>query len=173
MVSRFSMKKIIFWFSISSLLSISGCATLKIEEGVFFPPHERYTVSIPASGWEPIRVGKEDMALWHKQHDAMIAVISSTIENKGFSLETLNRHLFLGVTGKKILSKESVFVDNQHALHTILEGEMDNNTLKIDSYVITVGDMVYDLVYWTPPDSFDAVKGDFEHMVRTFTFTRR
>ena len=125
---------------------------------------------MPGKGWEPIKVGKEDMALWHKQHHAMIAIISSDIENKGFSLEMLNRHLFLGMTGKKIVSKESVLVDNQKALHTIVGGEMDNNKLKIDSYVIKVGDKVYDLVYWAPSDSFDSVQGDFENLVRSFTF---
>ncbi len=167
----FSMKKAIFWLSISSFLYVSGCATLKIEEGIFFPPHEKYTVSIPGNGWEPIRVDKEDMALWHRQYNATIAIISSDIENKGFSLEMLTRHLFLGMTGKKIISKESVLVDNQSALHTILEGEMDNNKLKMDSYVIKVGDTVYDLVYWAPADSFDSVRGDFENMIRTFRFT--
>lgn len=102
----------------------------------------------------------------------MIAIISSKIENKGFSLEMLNRHLFLGMTDKKIISMESMLMDNQSALHTILEGEMDNYKLKIDSYVIKVGDKVYDLVYWAPSDSFDPVRGDFENLVRTFRFTK-
>lgn len=102
----------------------------------------------------------------------MIAIISSKIENKGFSLEMLKRHLLIGMTAKKIVSEDSVLVDNQSALHTILEGKMDNNKLKINSYVIKVGDKVYDLVYWAPADSFDSVKGDFENMVRTFRFTK-
>jgi hypothetical protein len=76
------------------------------------------------------------------------------------------------MTNKKIISKETVLVDNQSALHTVLEGEMDNYKLKLDAYVIKSGDKVYDLVYWTPSDSFDYVKGDFENMVRTFRFTR-
>jgi len=172
-MSYFCHKKAILWLAILSSIYMLGCATIKIKEGVFFPPHEKYTVSIPGKGWEPIRVGKEDMALWHKQYHATIAIISSDIENKGFSLEMLNRHLFLGMTGKKIVSKESVLVDNQKALHTIVEGEMDNCKLKIDSYVIKVGDKVYDLVYWAPADSFDSVKGDFENMAKTFKFTQR
>ncbi|MFN3531311.1 MAG: hypothetical protein ACK41Q_02195 [Candidatus Brocadia sp.] len=171
-MSCFSIKKAILCVSISSLLYTLGCSTVRIREGVFFPPHEKYTISIPGKGWEPIRVGKEDMALWHRQYHSMIAIISSEIENKEFSLEMLNRHLFLGMTGKKIISKEFVLVDNQSALHTILEGEMDSNKLKIDSYVIKVGDKVYDLVCWAPADSFDPVKDDFENMVRTFRFTK-
>ncbi|MCF6154092.1 MAG: hypothetical protein E3K36_02335 [Candidatus Brocadia sp.] len=167
----FSIKRAIFWLSISSFLYVCGCATLKIKEGVFSPRHEKYTVSIPGKGWEPIRIGKEDMALWHKQYHSMIAIISSDIENKKFSLEMLSRHLFLGMTDKKIISLESVLMDNQRALHTILECKMDNNKLKIDSYVIRMEDKVYDLVCWSPADAFDSVKGDFKNMVRTFRFT--
>lgn len=168
----FRNKKVIRWLAISSFIYMFGCSTIKIKEGVFFPLHEKYTVNMPGKGWEPVKVGKEDIALWHKQHHAMITVISSDIENKGFSLEMLNRHLFIGIDDRKIISKENVLVDNQSALHTVLEGEMDNNKLKIDSYVIRVGDKVYDLVYWAPSDSFDKVKGDFENMIRSFQFTK-
>ena len=150
-----------------------GCAPLQVKDGILSPPHKNYTVTIPGKGWELVKAGKEDVALWHKQYHAMIAVISSDIENKGFSLETLNRHLFIGMTGKKIVSKESVLVDNQKALHTIVESEMDNCKLKIDSYVIKVGDKVYDLVCWSSIDMFNHVQTDFESMVRNFKFTRR
>lgn len=170
----FRNKKVIPWLAISSFIYMLGCAPLQIKEGVFSPRDKNYIITIPGAGkgWKPIRADKEDIALWHKQHKAMIAVISSDIENKKLSLEILNRHLFLGMTGKKIVLKEPVLVDNQKALHTILEGEMDNSKLKIDSYVIKAGDKVYDLVYWAPADSFDSVKDDFENMIRSFQFTR-
>jgi hypothetical protein len=171
-LSCFFIKKAILWLSIASLLYTAGCATVRIRGGVFSPPHEKYTVSVPGNEWKPVKIGKEDMALWHRQYHAMIAIISSDIENKGLSLETLSRHLFLGIAGKKIILKEPVLVDNQKALHTILEGEMDNCTLKINSYVVRIGDKIYDLVYWAPPYSFDSVKDDFENMARTFRFTK-
>lgn len=167
-MSYFYKRKVLLWLAISSFIYIFGCAPLQVKDGVFFPPHEKYTVSIPGKGWEPMRVDGEDIALWHEQHGAMIAIMSSKIENEGFSLETLRRHLFLGMTGKKIISKESVSVNSQSALHTIAEGEVDNNKLKIDSYIIKAGDTVYDMVYWAPAVSFDSVKADFENMVQAF-----
>jgi len=170
----FSIKKAILWLSISSLLYTFGCATVKIKEGTFSPQDKNYRIKIPGTekGWEPIQTDKGDIALWHKQYKAMIAVISSDIENKGFSLEMLNRHLFLGMTDKVIISKELVLVDNQSALHTILEGEMDNCRLKISSYFIRIEDKVYDLVCWAPSGLFDHIQGDFEHMVRSFQYIR-
>lgn len=159
-----------FMFIIADFL---GCATIKIEQGIFSPRDKNFIMKLPESekGWKPLPADKEDIALWHKQYKAIIAVISSDIENKGFSLEMLNRLLFLGITNKKIVSKESVPVDKQRALHMILEGELDHCRLKIDSYIIRIGDKVYDLVYWAPTDSFDKVKGDFEDMIRSFRFT--
>ena len=125
-------------------------------------------VNIPENGWKPIKVGKEDLALWHKQYQAMIALISSDIEHRKFSLELLNSQLFIGMNNKKILLNETVLVDNQKAIHTILLGEMDDYKLKIDSYVIKAGDQVYDLVYWAPSESFDHVLGDFENIIKSF-----
>ena len=166
---------IIRWAGILSfiyIVHVFGCAPLQIKEGVFSPPHEKYTVNMLGKGWEPIKVGKEDMALWHKQYHATITIISSDIENKKVSLKMLNNQLFIGMKNKKILSNEPMLVDNQKALHTIVESEMDNCKLKIDSYVIEVGDKVYDLVYWSPSHSFSSVQGDFENMVKTFKFTQ-
>ena len=166
----FQIKYVIRWLGVPCFVLMLGCAPLQVKDGILSPPHKNYTVTIPGKGWELVKAGKEDVALWHKQYHAMIAVISSDIENKGFSLETLNRHLFIGMTGKKIVSKESVLVDNQKALHTIVESEMDNCKLKIDSYVIKVGDKVYDLICWAPSDSFDYVREDFKSIVKSLKF---
>lgn len=168
------LKKAIFWLSVVNFFCIFGCAAIRIEEGTFSPRDKNYIINIPETGkgWEPIRIDKEDVALWHKQYKAMIAIISSNIENKTLSPEMLSRYLFLGMADKKIISKEPVLVDDQSALHTILEGRMDNSTLKINSYVIKAGDKVYDLVCWAPSGSFDYIQGDFENMVRSFRYMK-
>lgn len=177
-MGSFRNEHVIRWLAIFSFAFIMtdfpGCATIKIEPGTFSPRDKDYRITVPETGkgWEPIRIDKEDIALWHKQHRAMIAVISSDTEQKGLSLETLRRHLFLGITDKEIIAKEPARVNNQNALHAILEGKMDNNQLKIDSYVIKAGERVYDLVYWAPADSFDKVKDDFEGMVRSFQYIK-
>lgn len=168
------LKKAIFWLSIANFFCIVGCAAIRIEKGTFSPRDKNYIINIPETGkgWESIRIDKEDIALWQKQYKAMIAIISSNIENKALSPEMLSRELFLGLAGKKIISKEPVLVDDQSALHTILEGRMDNSTLKISSYVIKAGDKVYDLVCWAPSGSFDYIQGDFENMVRSFRYMK-
>jgi len=100
----------------------------------------------------------------------MIAFISSDIEKKKVSLNMLNNQLFIGIKNKKILLKESIVVDNQEAVHTILVCEMDNHKFKVDSYVVKFGNKVYDLVYWSPPDLFDYIRKDFENIIKSFKF---
>ena len=80
----------------------------------------------------------------------------------------LNSQLFIGMKNKKILLNESMLVDNQAAMHTILICEIDNHTLKIESYVIKIEDRVYDLVYWAPCDSFDNAREDFVGVINSF-----
>ena len=167
----FRNKKIIGWLSIVIFLCILGCSPLEIKRGVFSPPDEKYTVHIPDSGWEPIKLGKEDLALWHKQYHATIAFISSNVKGKKGSLEALDNQLFIGMKHKRIVLKDFVLVDNQRAMHTILTCELDNHELKIDSYVIQSGDRVYDLVYWASSDSFNRTLGDFENIVKSFKFS--
>ncbi len=147
---------------------IIGCAPLDIKEGAFSPSHQRYTVRVPEKGWEPMRVDKEDIALWHKQCRAMIAIISSDGEGKGLPVEMLNSHLFIGMKDKRIVAKEHASISNQEALHTTLECVMEGRQLKVESYSTKAGDKVYDLVYWAPTDLFDCAKGDFEQVVKTF-----
>ncbi len=157
------------WLCILGVLySILGCAPLDINNGTFSPSHQRYTVSVPEKGWEPMRVDKEDVALWHKQCRAMIAIISSDAEGKGLPVEMVNSHLFIGMKDKRIITKEHVTISDQDALHTTLECVMEDRQLKVESYSMKAGDTVYDLVYWAPPDLFDCARGDFEQVVKTF-----
>src|SRR3989304_2934562 len=96
--------------------------------------------------------------------------ISSDIENKALSLEMLNSQLFIGIKEKKVLRKESVIVDNQRAMHTILTCEIDNYKFKVESYVIEFENKVYDLISWAPADLFDYAQNDFINLINSFKF---
>ncbi|MBI2472841.1 MAG: hypothetical protein HYV59_16620 [Planctomycetes bacterium] len=167
----FQIKHVIRWCGLPFFIIMLGCAPLQVKEGIFSPPHRNYTVTLTGKDWEPIKIGKEDIALRHKQYHAMIAFISSDIESKQVSLEMLNSQLFIGMKNKKILLNEPVLVDNQKAMHTILTCEIDNHTFKVESYVIKFGNKVYDLASWAAPDLFDYVQNNFTNLIRSFKFT--
>ena len=166
----FQIKYVIRWLGVPCFILTLGCAPFQVKDGTLSPQHKKYSVTLPGKDWEPIKTGKEDVALWHKQSHAMIAFISSDIENKKVSLKMLNNQLFIGMKNKKILLKESIVVDNQEAVHTIFVCEIDNHKFKVDSYVIKFENKVYDLVYWSPVNSFDYVREDFKSIVKSFKF---
>ncbi|HHT9138128.1 MAG TPA: hypothetical protein ACFYEK_12920 [Candidatus Wunengus sp. YC60] len=168
---HFQIKHVIRCWGLSFFIIMLGCAPLQVKEGIFSPPHKKYTVTLPGKDWEPIKTGKEDIALRHKQYHAMITFISSDIESKKVSLEMLNSQLFIGMKNKKILLNEPVLVDNQKAMHTILTCEIDNHTFKVESYVIMFENKVYDLVSWAAPDLFDYVRKDFKNIIKSFKFS--
>ncbi|GAB61771.1 conserved hypothetical protein [Candidatus Jettenia caeni] len=178
MLSLFRKKSVTHWLSVSCLLyiilnfSLPGCASLQIRDNIFSSPEEEYTVHIPEKGWEPVKTSDADMVLWNKQYNAMIALISSDRKSKEFSLEMLNKQLFIGMKDKEIFVKESVVVGNQKAIHTILTSKIDDYTLKIDSYVIETDNKIYDLMYWAPLDLFHYAQSDFENMVETFKYNQ-
>ncbi len=164
-------RNIVRWISVFCLVYyIIGCAPLQIKEDVFFPAHREYTAKMPGNEWNPLAAGKEDLVLWNKQRHATIAFISSSVEGGSPSPETLSDRLFLGIKNKKIILRELVPVDNQSAVYTILMGEMGNYPFKIASYVIRIGDRVYDFACWAPSDVFDSALPDFGEMVKSLDF---
>ncbi len=149
-------------------LCYSGCASLQIKEGVFFPFHKQYTVSIPRGDWEVTKLSGEDITLRNKGCQATITLITSDIKNEEISLESINARLFIGVKDKKTLVKEIVPVGSSHAMHTVLECIVNGQKLRIDSYIIKSKKKVFDLVYWAPLDVFDYGQGEFEYTVKSF-----
>lgn len=144
------------------------CTSFQVKEGVFLSPHRQYTINIPEEGWDIVRLNDEDITLQHKKHQATIILISSDLEGEKASLKSLDERLFIGIKGRNVLLKETVIVSNKQAIHTILEFRINEQRLKMNSYVIKVRDRVFDLVYWAPPDTFGYGQNDFEDMVGSF-----
>lgn len=150
------------------LFVATGCATTQIRDGIFSPSHGNYAIHVPNDRWEPIRLHKEDITLWNKQYNASIAIISTDRENKKSSLELFANRLFIGMQNKRIVAREPVLINDYQAIRTILTGEIDNFTLKIDSFIIKTDKKVYDLVYWVSPEFFHYLHDDFLNMIKTF-----
>ncbi|MDR4506688.1 MAG: hypothetical protein MRJ65_00385 [Candidatus Brocadiaceae bacterium] len=170
----FRIKSIFLWSSLLSFVLSANCAnTIITKENYFLPPHQKYLVHIPNKGWEQIQIDKEDVSLRHKQSHATITILSSVIEHEKLTLEVLNTQLFLGIKDKKVLLKLPAVVNNRTAMHTMLTGKIDTYTIKIDSYIVTEGKTVYDLVYWAPEEVFDSTHSTFEEIIQTFQFTQK
>ena len=104
----------------------------------------------------------------HQKSNAMFAIISHPAATSTIALDRLYKQLFIGIKKKHIVNREYDNINNQRFLHTILEGELDNHKIKISVYIICTKNFVYDMVYWSTPDTFDLSLGDFERAIKSF-----
>ena len=171
---NFQGKKIVFVFGVWCLAHyIIGCTPLQIKGEVFSPAHKEYAAKMPGNEWSPLAAGEEDLVLWNKRRHATIAFIASNVESKRPSPEILSEQLFLGIKNKKIISRELVVVDGHSAVGTVLTGEIDNSPFEIASYIVRIGNRVYDFVCWAPLDLFDGALSDFDEMMKSLDFLQQ
>lgn len=158
-------------FIILALLMSLGCAAT--EQVSPTSPDSKvsgtYRVVLPGGSWRPLEVEGADVAMGQGEK-AAFAILSPSKIDKALPLEVLRLNLLLEVKNKKILYKGSAVLDGQPALHTILEGTVEGDKVRIESYVAAKGGLVYDLVYWAGPAYFQAFQGDFEGVVKSFRF---
>ncbi|MDR4504383.1 MAG: hypothetical protein MRK01_06255 [Candidatus Scalindua sp.] len=145
-----------------------GCSSIQIIDDKQLNLHNAYTITLPGEPWKIVTIDSEDLAMHYPGNDAMLAIISTLGENSLLTLDRLYKQLFIGIKKKHIVNREYKYINNQRFLHTILEGEIDDHKIKISAYIISTENIVYDIVYWSAPNTFDLSLGDFENMINSF-----
>jgi hypothetical protein len=82
----------------------------------------------------------------------------------------LRTQLLIEIKDKKILSSEYVTVGGQPAIRTLLEGDVQGEKVRIESYTFTRDGLVYDIVYWAHPHGFEFYYKDFQQVVESLRF---
>ena len=159
------------WIGCVAIGITAGCAGPRIEAGVYHSP-KGYRVALPGADWVLARESDADVELRHRSATAGMlvnAACESGSARRG--LRVLARHLLLGVVGRTMVEEGEVAVDGRRALHRVLEGRLasDGASVTIETYLLTDGRCVYDLVYVAPRGAFDAWRGDFRRLVETFS----
>ncbi len=152
------------------LLIFNGCHSTQIVDDKYLNLQNFYKITLPDESWKRVKTNNEDFAMQHKKNNAMFAIISHHAATRKTTLDQLYKQLFIGIKRNLILTKHYDYINNQRALHIILEGELDNCKIKISAYVIKTKNFVYDIVYWSTPDKFDTSLGDFERIIKSFEF---
>jgi hypothetical protein len=112
-----------------------------------------------------------DVAMEPIAGGAAFAILTpSRMKEEALPLAVLSAQLFLEVKDKKIISREYITLGGQPAIKTLLEGRVEGEGMRIESYVITRGEWVYDIIYWGNSKGFEAHRGDFQRVVESFRF---
>jgi hypothetical protein len=132
---------------------------------------EGFTFRIPnaPANWRRLDVSHASLAFRDDMADATIAVNGRCkIDGEDVPLSALTQHLFIQFTDREITSQEVVPFDNRQAMHTVLVAKLDGVPKKFDVWVLKKDGCVYDFVYISSPERFEAGVPGFQRFVRGF-----
>ncbi|OGB92386.1 MAG: hypothetical protein A2Z31_01920 [candidate division NC10 bacterium RBG_16_65_8] len=155
-----------FWFSPICVL-VAACAAGHLHEGTYVDTTKGLVVPLPREGWD-IETGKEpDLVLRHRSRRAGILVNATCGDiPSGRPLDVAMRHLLFGIRGKEILLQERLAVTSGDGIEMVLRGRMEGQELLLHAYTLRRSECLYRLLLFSAPESYRAVNGEFESMVR-------
>ncbi|OLB96391.1 MAG: hypothetical protein AUH30_12790 [Candidatus Rokubacteria bacterium 13_1_40CM_68_15] len=149
---------------------LAGCATHRLDTGVFHSA-KGYRVTVPGPGWTMVLDARGDLELRDASDRAGILVHADCDARRARRpLVFLERRLLLGLTQRRTVEQGEATVNGHRAAHSVLEAANGStgSRMKIETFVVTDGRCVYDLIYAAEPSVFAAGRADFERLVQSF-----
>jgi hypothetical protein len=141
-----------------------------VEKGVFHAD-KGYRVSVPSPAWSVVGDGAADLELRHRSGVAGI-VVNATCggDRAGQDLAVLGRHLLVGLHERDLLARDAVTLAGRPATRLVLEAAPDRagRRLRVEAWVMTDGQCVYDLIYAAPPERFPEWHEEFARILGSF-----
>ncbi|WAS95383.1 hypothetical protein [Nannocystis punicea] len=130
-----------------------------------------YGFGLPGPGWRPLTREGAQVAWYHPQLDAVIALGSQCEGHGDASLEAFTQELAIDFQRWEVASKEVVQLIDREALHTVvrasLKGEVET---ELELYVVKKDGCLFDLQYMAPPHAFAAGRASFHRVVAGLRF---
>ncbi len=126
-----------------------------------------FQVPRPPSTWERVDVTGAALAFEHGGHSAKI-LVNARCDRDGedVPLRSLTQHLFIRFTEREIKSEDVVPFDGREALRTDITAKLDGVPLRFQVWVLKKDKCVYDMLYFSPPESFERGVVEFEQWAR-------
>ncbi len=153
-----------------------GCShSGRYENGQFRGQSVRYNVNAPGgeTSWERISVKNCDLA-WFNGELNSTAMVNSKCENvDDVPLESLARHLMIGLTDVEVIRNEGMKQSGRDALVLEFSGELDGVTRRFHTAVLKKDSCVYDLVVEGPVSVAAGTRSIFDTMLASFAVGSR
>jgi len=149
---------------------LAGCASHRLDPGVFHSP-KGYRVTVPGPGWTMISDSPGDLELRDVADRAGILVHAECDARRASRpLAFLERRLLHGLTQRTTVERGEATVSGHPAAHTVLEAAngRTGSRMKIETFVMSDGRCVYDLIYAADSAAFAARRDDFVRLVESF-----
>lgn len=164
----------IFAVALPSL--ITGCAGGKgasFEGNVYRNGPIAFQLPDSPPGWRRVDVEDGSLAFRDDEHAASVLLNARCLTaDDRTPLVALTNHLLIGATEREYISQATEPFDGREALHTKLKAKWDGVPMLIDVYVLSKDGCIYDFVYFSAPNTFEAGAPTFESFARGFRTLR-
>jgi hypothetical protein len=129
-----------------------------------------YRVTLPGPAWQPIRNGRADLELRHREAKAGILVNASCeprLSQRAVSV--LTREILAGFSAREVHEQDVASIAGREAAHMVVEGQSGprSDRVRVELYIARDDRCVYDLLYAAAPEDFATWRGDFRRLVGT------
>ncbi len=142
-------------------------------DGVFVDEARGFKIPLLRDGWRQFEAKGLDLAFRAEPGGQVAALFVSCEGQQELPLRILAKRLFFGIGAKQIMAQEPVSLNGTEAIHTLLEGRLNEADVMVSSYVAKDRDCVYDLVYVAAPTVFPDRLPEFERFVKGWLFTEK
>ena len=159
--SRYAALGVVLWTSV-------GCGP-SLHGRVYQADKLHFSVGQAPERWRAIQASGALLAYRDDQADATVAVNGRCgRDGDDVALQSLTQHLFLLFTDRQIKQQQVVAMDGREAMRTTLTAKLDGVQKAFATYVMKKDGCVYDFLYISRPDTFDANVGQFDSFVAGF-----
>ncbi len=155
-------------------LFIFGCVHTGVVGDSFVSEKLGFKTKIPEEPFKVINIRGTVLTLIDEESGTSIAVTVTDEKygqgDKEVGLLYLARGLFIYIDNKDYLVSEDSELGGAPAWHVELSGKAEGVSLMFSAYVVRKNRRIYDIVMWSPPDSFQRAKEILLDMVENFEF---
>lgn len=154
-------------------LLLAGCGASKREGRENQRMEGRYQLGDLSKSWEEQRAGGADRAWFNADLSSTIYTDSNCARRfRDGPLIDLSNHLIAGIASGPPLREEVITIDNRSALLRVYSGRMDGIRLQMGVVVLNKNRCTYDMLYLSPPSTFEDGWADFVGLISGFQAER-
>ncbi len=163
--------QILRWILLAGFsLSLASCyAKGTLKNGEFVGKNVQYHIGAPGPGWQKISIKGADLAWLQKETGSIILINSSCKSSDEAPLEALTAHLLIGMTEQEVIEQKHIPLSDREALESLITVKVDGVPQKMKILVLKKDYCVYDIVFSSPPEAFDALLPAYTSVLDQFS----
>lgn len=160
----------VVWLAVA--LSGASCARDPWDGRVYHAGRASFRTGPVPSSWQRTNVEGTMLAFHDRAGGGAINVYSRCgLDGDDVPLSALTNHLLIGFTERDIADQKVVPLDGREAMRTLVRAKLDGVPVALAIYVLKKDGCVYDLVWVSSPERFEAGLPSFDGFVAGFGTT--